>query len=1198
MDVLEDRYPLTLELKMRLTAVGQTYFDQAFQPDDMLTFGRFGSAQVLGDFNGDGYDDLAVSQPSYKGTAGRVELYLYQPDNGYLSRTPDFIIEGEFSDYFGDRLGAGDLNSDGVADLIVGSPYAQDSRGKVWVFYGGDTLALGLPATLKQPAVSADLILEGAGKADEFGFAFLTSDLNADGLSDLIVSAPGDQEGKGTVYVFNNEMTAQRHDEMTVIKAGEADSVLEGEWLEDRFGETLAADDFDTDGSYDLAVGAPGYNNSQGRVYLFNEMTTRRDDEMTTRRNDEMTVLDAAEATNILQGQSTGDRFGSSLSSGDFDADGTKGLAVGAPHFSLNENSYEGRAYLFYQDETLWTNLPETCLTCLAENADVKVTGIPGAYVGSALLVADFDADDRSGLAVGSSDCGGGRGCVGFFYTHAVGDDDKPALSQEYVQELDHDLKWEGEYLSGFGKSLVMGDVNQDGFIDLAVGAPRLNDFKGRSYLFYGEPILVPTADKEEVAPIKKKTEEEEEEESPEESPEELPEEAVPLEEGDTEFGFSPEDVEKALKEAAQELVFDVTAPANPEIVCTGFEDGFYSDQQRSTCGWTDTAGPSEGTYYYCIDNDNTCEPALTAPERLAEIDAFTAHHTYLRVRTEDLGGTSEIVSFDLAHNNPPAFEGYASDGGSAEVNATPEGQDIRFSAMAADTDSDSYTAIFCRTNAIPIYSDGRPQCAGPAENMYCRSNIADSGQRANCSYSTREEPAYRSLWYAFACDQPEAGADGFCSAVDQGDGAEGSPFFIQHPAKFGTVTATDMEGGIIEPGDRLRFTLPKTELSDVPFNTTVTMHICDQDTSGFDYRKDECNDGEIICSSQPANPRVSDVVCDETVWSNQVPLPTPPAQKHFHVFVEHGEKGLVDGDHTDYYTIEDMPTELIAYTNEGDISILGGGYNEVHFSARLKDLNGWEDIQAVSGIFFDSDAVDNTCATDRNDCYKTPMCVITPLSDTELRANCTVEVYYNANASQNWETHVNVLNARDEWIATLANSDANREVPPLSAINQEDVSIPYDVTLPGEVSAPAPVLLTNLGNQPLDVLISGTDLVSENGIIVREFQKWNLSPDFDYNTQGYALVEEAQPDQGAPEGCADVTLPVHNGEEPDVTVYFKIFIPLNQKSDLYKGSVSFNPAPDSCLSQVRTPVESESGLDPPPAETPAETLMVLPVGE
>ena len=107
----------------------------------------------------------------------------------------------------------------------------------------------------------------------------------------------------------------------------------------------------------------------------------------------------------------------------------------------------------------------------------------------------------------------------------------------------------------------------------------------------------------------------------------------------------------------------------------------------------------------------------------------------------------------------------------------------------------------------------------------------------------------------------------------------------------------------------------------------------------------------------------------------------------------------------------------------------------------------------------------------------------------------------------------MNPVNLAGEKYTKLDDSTSNRVVPPLAAINQEEITIPYQLTVPGEVSPMVETILTNLGNQPVDVLISGTDLIGKELVLPRALQKWSLIPDFDYETEGYPLAEEAIPE-------------------------------------------------------------------------------------
>jgi hypothetical protein len=371
-------------------------------------------------------------------------------------------------------------------------------------------------------------------------------------------------------------------------------------------------------------------------------------------------------------------------------------------------------------------------------------------------------------------------------------------------------------------------------------------------------------------------------------------------------------------------------------------------------------------------------------------------------------------------------------------------------------------------------------------------------------------------------------------------------------------------------PGDLLKFTLPFKNVTGFSKGDTVTMFVCSSDATGFDYQVNECLGGHLICSSEKTDPLKGDVVCNEQNSDNKlVPLPHIAGEDHVNVFVEHGEKGLVEGYHNQKFDIGNAKPKLVSYTNEGNIQIPGGSSTEVNFSAVIEDDNGSQDIRSVQGIFFDFNSVWNDCTPNKNDCYTDDNCAFSKIDETRVKADCTVNLFYNANASVDWKAHVNPSDWANKY-TDFADSANSRSVPPLIAINQEEISVPYELALPGEITKPITTVLTNLGNVPVDVLISGTDLAGKTNTLPMALQKWSTKKDFDYNTQGYPLVQDAVTGGTAKQGCANLTLPVHEGSrtDQDIPIYWKIQIPENQKAESYTGSVYFTPAPDACTEE------------------------------
>ena len=177
---------------------------------------QFGFALAAGDFNGDGYFDLAVGVPyedvGDTSNAGLVQVF-YATADGLSSAgnemwnqgTPS--IEGgvEEGDGFGYALAAGDFNGDGYDDLAVGVPFedkaGENDSGAVNVLYG---------SSMKLQAEGGQFwhqdIIGTAEEYDNFGFSLAAGDFNGDGHDDLAIGVPFDDlltnENAGVVNVI------------------------------------------------------------------------------------------------------------------------------------------------------------------------------------------------------------------------------------------------------------------------------------------------------------------------------------------------------------------------------------------------------------------------------------------------------------------------------------------------------------------------------------------------------------------------------------------------------------------------------------------------------------------------------------------------------------------------------------------------------------------------------------------------------------------------------------------------------------------------------------------------------------------------------------------------------------------------------------------------------------------------------------
>ena len=169
--------------------------------------GELGAALVTGDWNADGFADLAIGAPgdtvAGDALAGSVAVVWGtetgpDPTGATLITLDDAWIEGAVSepgDRFGTSLAVGDLDGDMVDDLAIGAPSDGTAAGSVVVLYGADGgFDEATEQIIAQAAVLADSseVPETSEPGDRFGHALAIGDLDDDGVDDLVVGAPGE----------------------------------------------------------------------------------------------------------------------------------------------------------------------------------------------------------------------------------------------------------------------------------------------------------------------------------------------------------------------------------------------------------------------------------------------------------------------------------------------------------------------------------------------------------------------------------------------------------------------------------------------------------------------------------------------------------------------------------------------------------------------------------------------------------------------------------------------------------------------------------------------------------------------------------------------------------------------------------------------------------------------------------------------
>jgi hypothetical protein len=336
-----------------------------------------------------------------------------------------------------------DVNNDGHADWLVGTTTFESGGsthpGHVSVFFGG-AASDGV----------ADVILTGETNGDRFGYIVAPAeDLNSDGHADIIVGAyqndaNGSDSGRAYVYYGGPSFDSA------------VDLILTGEAPGDNFGVAVdGVGDVNGDGFDDVLVGARFHNAAgfQGRAYVYFGGPN----------------VDS-QADLVLDSQSIAERFGFTVSSGgDLNDDGHADFMVGAYHNSEADSTESGRLYVYFGGPSVDTT------------PDLVIDGEGFvAHFSDGLDAADVNGDGDHDILVGASQASQQSGRAYVFFGGPTLD-----TTADLVLEGSNPGDWFGRFVSGGG------DLDGDGFNDLAVGAPGLSaGTPGRVYVYSGGPTI------------------------------------------------------------------------------------------------------------------------------------------------------------------------------------------------------------------------------------------------------------------------------------------------------------------------------------------------------------------------------------------------------------------------------------------------------------------------------------------------------------------------------------------------------------------------------------------------------------------------------------------------------------------------------------------------------------------------------------
>ena len=481
-----------------------------FTFNGLASFDELGiSVSGAGDVNGDGIDDLIIGAEGSdsNGNGGTGSSYvIFGSDAGIphpfdlstLDGTNGFTINGEASsDYSGNSVSAaGDINGDGIDDLIIGAesadPNGISGAGSSYVVFGSDT-GLNHPFNLSALNGTNGFALNGEGLVDSSGVSVSNAgDINGDGIDDLVIGAfyaginINDRSGKSYV-VFGSDTGIPHPFDLSALD-GNNGITINGVAIGDHSGVSVSgAGDFNGDGVDDFIIGAdysdPNNNDRAGSSYLIFGSDTGFAHPLN------LSALDATTGI-TFNGVAEGDRSGRSVSgAGDVNGDGIDDLIIGA---SRAENN-AGSSYVVFGSTT--GLLSPFNLSTLDGLNGFTINGIMtfdnlGSAVSGAgdvngdgiddLIIGAYGASPNSNISAGSS------------YVVFGSDTGLPHPFNLSTVDGTNGFILNGVATSDFSGNSVSsaGDINGDGLIDVVIGAneasPNGNTRAGSSYVIFG----------------------------------------------------------------------------------------------------------------------------------------------------------------------------------------------------------------------------------------------------------------------------------------------------------------------------------------------------------------------------------------------------------------------------------------------------------------------------------------------------------------------------------------------------------------------------------------------------------------------------------------------------------------------------------------------------------------------------------------
>lgn len=417
------------------------------------------SVSDAGDVNGDGIDDMIIANPFANNDTGQSYIVFgsKEPwsaiiDLSSLNGKNGFAINGIYL-YSGYSVsGAGDINGDGVDDILIGEPNNL-SIGHSYVVFGSKEPWSAI-MDLSRLNGENGFIINGIHPNDRSGESVSrVGDVNGDGVDDIIIGGPLANKNTGQSYiVFGSKKPWSAAIDLSSLN-GVNGFTINGIHPEDRSGESVkGAGDVNGDGIDDIMIGAQHANDKAGQSYI-----------VFGNNRSWPAVINLVDLNGnngfAINGINPWDGSGGSISgAGDVNGDGIDDMIIGARH----------QSYVVFGSKQIWSAVIDVA----------NLNGGNGFTISDGVFVSgtgDVNGDGIDDMIIGTEE-----------YQSYVVFGNKESWPPMIDPTKLHGIN--GFIINGTESNVVSGagDVNDDGIDDIIIGDSFANDYTGQVYIIFG----------------------------------------------------------------------------------------------------------------------------------------------------------------------------------------------------------------------------------------------------------------------------------------------------------------------------------------------------------------------------------------------------------------------------------------------------------------------------------------------------------------------------------------------------------------------------------------------------------------------------------------------------------------------------------------------------------------------------------------